>query len=131
MRSRLTAAFLTVALFGVGVAPCAGWQSSAEARRDCCVKGQCPGEIEAANHSSNHRENVPQAAADQCCATSEQQNHQRSAQFASVTFVGSPPLEPLALMIDDISPPERIDPDARPHISPHARLHLLFSVYLL
>lgn len=129
MARRMAAALVALAMFGV--APCAGWESTAKARHDCCVDGQCPGQVEADGHSGNHSGGVTQALADQCCANSEQQNQQRSAQFAGATFVPLPPLESVVIAAADIQPPERIDPFAVPVPSPPARLHLLFSVFLV
>jgi hypothetical protein len=130
MSRRLTAALLTVALIGVGVAPCAGWDSTAQARHDCCVEGQCPGQIETDSHSADHSHGVSQTAADQCCATSEEQNHQRTAQFAVPTFLVLPPTESV-VAANDLTPPERADADVLPIPSPQTRLHLLFSVFLV
>jgi hypothetical protein len=131
MASRLASVVLVLALFGAGVAPCAGWESTAQSRHDCCVDGQCPDQIEADSHSGNHPGGVTQAQADQCCANSEQQNQQRSAQFAGATFLLLPPSERVVVAAADITPPERTDPFAVPVPSPSARLHLLFSVFLV
>jgi len=131
MSRHLTATLLTVALIGVGVAPCAGWESTAKARHDCCVEGQCPGQIETDSHSAGHSSGVSQTAADQCCATSEQQNQQRTAQFAGPMFLVLPPAESAVVTTDDLTPPERSDQDVLPIPSPPTRLHLLFSVFLV
>jgi hypothetical protein len=131
MASRLTAALLVFALVGVSAAPCAGWESTAKARHDCCVEGQCPDQIEAESHSGSHPGGVTQAQADQCCANSEQQNQQRSAQFAGATFLLLPPLESVVIAAADITPPEQSDPSAVPVPSPPGRLHLLYSVFLV
>jgi hypothetical protein len=131
MARRLAAALIVFALFGVSVAPCAGWESTAQARHDCCVEGQCPGQVNADGHPGSHPGDVTQAQADQCCATSEQQNQQRSAQFAGATSLLLPPLESVVVAAADIKPPERTDPIAVPVPSPAARLHLLFSVFLV
>jgi hypothetical protein len=131
MSRHLTAALLTVALIGVGVAPCAGWESTAKARHDCCVEGQCPGQIETDSHSRGHSSGVSRTAADRCCATSEQQNQQRTAQFAGPIFLVLPPTESVDVATDDLTPPERSDADVLPIPSPPTRLHLLFSVFLV
>jgi hypothetical protein len=131
MARRLAAALIVFALVGVSVAPCAGWESTAKARHDCCVDGQCPDQIEADSHSGAHPGGVTQALADQCCATSEQQNQQRSAQFAGATFLLLPPSESVVVAAADITPPKRTDPFAVPAPSPPARLHLLYSVFLV
>jgi hypothetical protein len=131
MARRLVAAFIAFALSGVSVAPCAGWESTAKARHDCCVEGQCPDQVTADRHSGGHSGGVTQAQADQCCATSEQQHQQRTAQFAGATYLLLPPLERVAVAATDIQPPQRTDPVAVPVPSPPARLYLLFSVFLV
>jgi hypothetical protein len=131
MANRLVAGFVAVALLGVGVAPCAGWESTAQARHDCCVEGQCPGQFERAGHGTDHADDMTQAQADRCCATSEQQNQSRSTQFVGTAFLLAPPVERLVALAEDIRPPDRLDPHAVPVLSPPARLHLLFSVFLV
>jgi len=131
MSRRLTAALLTVALIGAGVAPCAGWESTAKARHDCCVDGQCPGQIETGRHAGAHSGGIPQAAADQCCATSEQQSQQHATQFAGPSFFLLPPAENVFVTADELKPPERPDLHVAPIPSPPTRLHLLFSVFLV
>ena len=131
MASRLTAALLIVALVGVGVAPCSGSESTAKARHDCCVDGQCPDQVETDRHSGGHSAPVSQAEADQCCATSEQQNQQRTAQFESPTFLLLAPARTFVIGTADSTPPDRTDPRTDPVPPPAARLHLLFSVFLV
>ena len=131
MARRMAAALVVFAMFGVGAVPCAGWEPTAQARHDCCVEGQCPGQIETKSHSGDHSGGVTQAQADQCCATSEQQNQQRSAPQVGATFLLLPPVESVVVAASDIKPPERPDPFAVPVPSPPARLHLLFSVFLV
>ena len=131
MARRLAAALVVLALVGAGVAPCAGWESTAEARHDCCVEGQCPDQVESGSHSGSHPGGVTQAQADQCCAASEQQNQQRSAQFAGTTFLLLPPVQRVIVAAADFRPPERTDSFAGPVLSPPARLHLLYSVFLV
>ena len=120
MASRLTAALLVFALFGLGVSPCSGWESTAKARHDCCHR-----------HSGGHSGPISQAEADQCCATSERQTQQRAAQFAGPAFLLLPLLESVVVAAADITPPDRTDPATVPVPSPQARLHLLFSVFLV
>ena len=131
MANRVTAAFLAFALFGVGVAPCAGWETTAQTRHDCCVDGQCPDQLKNDGHSESHNGPVSQAQADACCAASEQQNQQRSAQFAGPTFLLLPPVDSVVITAGDLTPPERTDPTVVPVPSPPTRLHLLFSVFLV
>ena len=131
MATRLTAALLVFALFGVGVAPCSGWESTAKARHDCCVDGQCPDQVKTDRHSGGHSGPASQAEADQCCATSEQQNQQRSAQFAGSAFLLLPPVTSVVVAAADITPPDHTDLATIPVHSPPTRLHLLFSVFLV
>jgi len=131
MARRLAAALVALALLGAGVVPCEGWQSTAKARHDCCVKGKCPDQIAADDHSGHDLGGVTQAEADQCCATSEQQNQQRSAQFAGAAFLLLPPSDSVVVAAADVTPPERTDPVALPVPLPPARLHLLYSVFLV
>jgi hypothetical protein len=131
MARRIAAALIVFALFGAGAAPCAGWESSAKARHDCCVDGQCPDQVEAHSHSGHHPGGVTQGQADQCCAISEQQNQQRAAQFAGTTFLLLPPTESVVVAVADIRPSDGTDLFAVPVPSPPARLHLLYSVFLV
>jgi len=131
MTSRLTSAVLVLALVGAGSAPCAGWESTPEARLDCCVDGQCPGQIEADGHAATHSGGVSQAEADRCCATSEQQNQRQSTQFAGPTFLLPAPAAIVVVAAADLTPRQPTDPFAVRVLSPPARLHLLFSVFLV
>ena len=75
MRSLVRALIL---LLAVGIASpdrCAGWESSAAARRDCCAK---------AEHDCED-----QQAADACCAQSEQDQQEQVA--AAFMMFGPPP----------------------------------------
>lgn len=128
MRNRAIAAFAVIALLGAGVGPCAGWQSTAQARKDCCVEGQCPDELRSgAGHSSN----PSQAEADQCCAASEQKHQQGSAQFVDAAFVLAQPVDRLAMLAVDVPALGRALPHADPIHPPPTSLHVLFSVFLV
>src|SRR6267142_4537811 len=76
---RRVASLLCVLVFAQGaIAQCAGWQATPEARRQCCKSGACP-----LHHRENRapRTHLTQAAADDCCARSQQ--HQSSAPWPS------------------------------------------------
>ncbi len=132
MLSRVTALAVVLTLFGAGAIPCAGWETTAQARHDCCVDGQCPDEVSnATGHSGDHAGTMTQAEADRCCATSEQKHQQRASQFAVSSFALSPPAE--AAIFDSITLllPLEIVRDLAPAPSPPTRLHVLFSVFLV
>ena len=79
MRS-LVRALIVLLAFGIAIPErCAGWESSAAARRDCCAKAEhdCRG----------------QQAADACCAQSEQEQQEPVA--AAVIMLGPPALRVL------------------------------------
>ena len=110
------------------VAGCAGWQPTAEARRQCCEDGACP---------LHHHEDgasptrVTQSAADDCCAQSPRHESAPSVTvFASTmtpAVVGSMPavlLSPLPLL-------PRSAPWETPSPPTHVAKHLLFSVLLV
>lgn len=130
-RLRLVAALLVLSLFGAGVAPCAGWESTAAARHDCCVEGQCPDQLTPDTHSAAHKGPISQAQADACCAASEQQNQQRSSQAATASFLLAPPVEATFQAPVDFSALSRIGLPADSPPSRSAPLHLLFSVFLV
>ena len=132
MRNRAIAAFTVIALLGAGVAPCAGWQSTAQARKDCCVEGQCPEELTSvAGHQGGHSSKPSQAEADQCCAASEQKHQQESAQFVDAAFVLVQPVDRLAMLAIDVPALGRALPHADPIHPPPTSLHVLFSVFLV
>src|SRR4029450_4328089 len=86
MGIRLIAGFVITAFLATTGVPCGGWQSSAEARHDCCAKGSCPSML---RKPADHND-ISQEAADQCCARSEEKNQQNSSQFATVFFAIAP-----------------------------------------
>src|SRR4029079_7333399 len=65
---QVTSAVCLLALVQGAVAQCAGWQSTPEARRQCCQNGACPLHHQ---HDGTSRTHLTQAAADDCCAQSE------------------------------------------------------------
>lgn len=124
------AAVLVILSLGTdGLAECAGWATSPEARMDCCEDGSCPMHAAARAHGA-HRATT-QAQADSCCAVSDPGDSAPP----TVAFVIAP--SPLA------SAPARVGPradrvvvlDARPaHVPrPGRRVapHVLLSVFLI
>ena len=130
-RLRVVTACLVLSLLGARIAPCAGWESTAQARHDCCVEGQCPEQLTADRHSTSHNGPVSQPQADVCCATSEQQNQQRSSQDAGVACLLASLVECALSTVVDIRPPAEIYSRADRSPSPPAPLHLLFAVFLV
>jgi hypothetical protein len=117
MRSLVRALILLLA-FGVVVPErCAGWESSAAARMDCCAK---------AKHDCRD-----QQAADACCAQNEQERQEQVA--AAVILLGPPPLrvlDALPTLPDVVAIAVRsfeLTQDSRPKRPPY----LLTSVLLI
>ena len=125
---RLASIVCVLAFAQSAVAECAGWQTTAEARRQCCEDGACP-----VHHHDDgaNRARIAQSAADDCCAQSQRQESSPSATVFSSTItlaiVHSVPgvvLSPLPLVVlgapwETASPPIRV------------AKHLLFSVLLV
>ena len=131
MLNRIAALAIAVSVLGTGLAPCAGWHSSAEARRDCCANGECPGEMSEANAAAHHASDTTQADADRCCASSEQQNQQRTSQSVAAVFVLLPASERVEFVPEYHRLPGWHFPDVLVVRTPPERLHLLFSVFLV
>lgn len=131
MFGRLVTACLVLSLVGAGVAPCAGWASSAQARHDCCIEGQCPDQLKTDDHSTGHTGPVSQAQADACCAASEQKHQQESAQFVDAAFVLLQPVDGLATLAIDGAALGLALPHLDPIHPPATPLHVLFSVFLV
>jgi hypothetical protein len=110
------------------LAECAGWQATAEARRQCCEDGACP--------LHQHKDHAPktqvtQSAADDCCAHSERHESSPSGTVFAATMTlavvksfASVVLNPLALVA--LSAPWET-----PSPPTHVAKHLLFSVLLV
>jgi hypothetical protein len=131
MLSRFVTVGLVLSLSGAGLAPCAGWASTAQARHDCCVEGQCPDQLETDSHSTSHRGPISQAQADACCAASEQQNQQRSSQVVGAAFLLAPLVEIVLHTLANTGPPELVRMHVSSPLPPPVPLHLLFSVFLV
>jgi hypothetical protein len=110
------------------MAQCAGWQSTPEARLDCCQDGMCPLRH---REASTSRARLTQAAADDCCAQSQDQESGPSATvFAStMTLAVLAPLPPVVL---SLAPAIRLSaPWETPSPPDHVPKHLLLSVLLV
>jgi hypothetical protein len=71
---RISVLLLMLALVDAHVAVCAGWQSTPDARMDCCVEDcTCPMH-EGKSDSSGSGKVLTQAEADSCCASSERED---------------------------------------------------------
>jgi len=110
------------------VALCAGWQATPEARMRCCQDGACP------LHHHEHgmpRTQITQAAADDRCAQStQQQSSQSRAKFAAtITLAVLQPLQPVPL---NLAPPTPLRaPWETPSPPTHVPKHILLSVLLV
>ena len=125
---RLAAVICLLAFAESAWAQCAGWQTTAEARRACCESGACP---------LHHRENnapgarVTQGAADDCCAQSGRHESSPSgtviASTMTLAVVQSAPALVLSLAptIPLSAPWETPSPPA------HVPRHVLLSVFLV
>src|SRR5215831_2168960 len=86
--TRLVAVLVLIVLPTSAWAGCAGWQSTAEARMECCAhEEQCP--MHADGDESVSHGMVTQTQADTCCALSQgsPSTPSSSSQIAPVTFV--------------------------------------------
>jgi hypothetical protein len=128
MLSRAVAALVVFALLGPSVAPCAGWQTTPQAREDCCAEGQCPHEFTADPGRSAQR---TQAEADQCCAAAERKHQQGAAQSVDAAFVLSQAVDGLPAVAMDVPPTGRTIRRHDPVHPPPTPLHVLFSVFLV
>lgn len=69
---RIAAAVAVLALGAGNIAVCAGWQTTAEARMECCLSStNCPMH-ESGRHDHSSTRGVSQTQADSCCAASSQ-----------------------------------------------------------
>lgn len=133
------AALCLLALLHGAVAECAGWQSTPEARRQCCLDGACPLHHETTTDSTNSARTavrtaaaaqLTQADADNCCAQAEGRDASPSAPVFTPTVTLAllalpavaptlPSASPLAVVWTTPSPPT------------HVPKHLLLSVLLV
>ena len=127
MIRRSTAGLVVMAMLLAGALPCAGWQASAQARHDCCEKGACPDSLRQAAGQPE----ITQEAADQCCASSEENGQRDKSQSVAAIFVVSPPVASGGVPHADAVPIPRPIRDRNPVPLPAAPLYVLFSVFLV
>ena len=110
------------------VAECAGWQATAEARRQCCQDGACPLHHHKDEASGSQ---ITQSAADDCCAQSQRHESSPSGTvFAStMTLAVVESLPPVVLSLLPLVPLSA--PWETPSPPTHVAKHLLFSVLLV
>lgn len=126
---RIAVTFLAAGLLAGAWRPCAGWETTAEARMSCCVrKAACTMHKVAGGTAST---TVSQSEADTCCAAAERQD----ASQLSVTTLAPPSSTPVlqlfteqprvaAAWVDWHRPPPRLASRQLP-------THLLLSVFLI
>ena len=110
------------------LAQCAGWQTSAEARLECCQDGACPMHHHEDAASPTH---ITQAAADTCCAPSPRHESSPSTAVFATTMTLAV-LQSLPALVLSLAPTTALSaPWETP--SPPARVpkHLLLSVFLV
>jgi hypothetical protein len=118
-------------VLGVGnVAVCAGWQSSAQARMECCTQAtSCP-----MPHGDGLSDapQLNQSDADRCCASSERSDSTQQTS-TSLAVVATPPREYITL---PPPPAPRVAPRGEwqlisPHPPLHVPTHVLLSVFVV
>jgi len=131
MRSLLRRIASVVCLLALGqgaVVQCAGWQTTPEARRQCCQDGACP-----LHHreKSAARAQVTQAAADDCCAQSQRPESNPSGTVFATTMTVAvlQPLPPVVLSLAPATPLSA--PWETPSPPTHVPKHLLLAVLLV
>jgi hypothetical protein len=123
------AAVVCVLTFAQGAAGlCAGWQTTLEARMQCCEDSACP------LHRHEHgvsRTRITQAAADDCCAQSASPESSPSVTvFASTITLAV--LQPRTPVVMSFAPaPLLAAPWETPSPPTHVPKHLLLSVLLV
>jgi hypothetical protein len=136
LRKRVAALVAVVAVVAVVAglwAPCAGWQTSAEARLSCCLAdGSCPMETPDSPGATT-QSRVTQADADNCCAAAER-SRSTSPDSSSLTH-GLTPLAiingPLAPLPPDVGSERSSSRFVDVAPSPPTPRHLLLSVFLV
>jgi hypothetical protein len=123
---RVAAAVCVLTLAQSAVALCAGWQSTPEARLDCCQDGACP----LHHHETAPRTSVTQSSADDCCALSSSSESRPSAiAFAgTITLAVLRTLPPTAVTLAPAPLPVSFEAPSPPA---HVPKHLLLSVFLV
>jgi len=125
---RLAAVVCLLAFAESAWAQCAGWQAAPEARRECCESGACPLHHREAGPS---RTQVTQAAADDCCAQSQQHESSPSGTVFSPT-VTLAVLQTLPPVVLSLAPTALLSaPRETPSPPAHVPKHVLLSVFLV
>lgn len=113
-----------------GLAECAGWQASAEARMACCVEGSCPMHT-SAGHESDSTNSIDQAAADSCCASSESPNPTPTGPVFTMALPAATLVDQLFASLAPLTLPRDAGRGAVPVGSSPVAKHLLLSVFLI
>ena len=122
-----------VVLLASNTAVCAGWAATPQARMACCAGGDgaCPMH-KGKSHDSAEKHAISQTQADACCAASEQQHSNQSAQ-AHTSVVSSAVLG--AGVIVPVPIPALVARDgwrtAVPNPTASIPKHVLLSVFLV
>ena len=111
---------------------CAGWNSTPEARMDCCqAESDCPMHGGGQMPSAAHSRALSQARADACCATSEQGSSSRTSQVTALqqpavlaSIAGWPAVVPVPSASGESRQPLAAN-------SPPIARHLLLSVIIV
>ena len=129
---RAAALVVALTLGAAGLAECAGWQATPEARMACCTdSGACP--MHGSSESGSRSEQVvTQAQADSCCAASGGSESTPSAPTFSISLSAAlvaplPTIEPVTALSAPLD-------SWREHVplpGSQAPKHLLLSVFLL
>jgi hypothetical protein len=128
--NRLAVVAVLIVLPTSAWAQCAGWQSTAEARMECCAhEEQCP--MHKGTGGSVAERTVTQQEADTCCARSERvpSTPSSSSQIAPVTFVvvSTPP----AVLLPDVAVLATHWESSVPIAASPVPRHVLLSVFLV
>jgi hypothetical protein len=128
--TRLAAIAVLIVLSTSAWAQCAGWQSTAEARMECCAQEeQCP--MHAATGGSISHKLVTQTDADTCCALSGRAPSTPSSPSQVTPVVLAAVSTPAAVVLPDLTPlPDRWQALVPITVIPVPR-HLLLSVFLV
>ena len=113
--------------FLLGGTPCAGWELSSEARRDCCEPGHCPDHMGGPTDPAG----PSQDAADRCCAAGEQKQQQDRSQSPVRPVPVAPVM--LSIVVPEYLVAQLHRPGRAPLVPPvrSAPLHVLLSVFLI
>jgi hypothetical protein len=126
---RFAAVAILIVLPTTAWAQCAGWQSTAEARMECCAQEeQCPMH---AGTGASLTHTVTQQQADTCCALSERapSTPSTSSQIAPATLALVS--APVAVVLPDFEPLRNAWQSFVPIAASPVPRHILLSVFLV